>query len=75
MDLIDWPNGNFSLICKYFSRLCFIYNHSASQRQISRYRVSIYGIKKSTPILEDQLVPLFILIQYLPAIIGMTHMN
>jgi len=66
MDYIDWPNGYFSLICEYFAKLCCLFHHHSSRRQIFGYRFSIYGAKKSTYILENQLMPFSILIRYLP---------
>jgi hypothetical protein len=74
MDFIDWPNGYFSFNCEYFTKLCCFFDHRASLRQISRYRISVYGTKKSTPVLENNLKSFSIGIRHMPATVGMMIM-
>ena len=62
MDFIDWPNGYISLNCEYFAKLRSFFTHFPCRSQISGHRISIYGTKKSTPVLENYLKPFFIFI-------------
>jgi len=71
MDFIDCPNGYFSIICEYFAELCCFFAHRSSQLQISHNRISVYGTKKSTPVLENNLKCFSIVIRHMSAAIGM----